>query len=200
MKTLLSLDMSTTCTGWSLFELDAHNLVSYGILKGKTFKDSSSQRATLKKLEKMAEDINGLILNYKPTFIVIEEIAGSKNRIGQKTLDMLHGIVWKCIEPYLDIVSYYDVGGENGWRTHLQLRLSDADKINNKESKKLNLKIGRGVTKLPIIGWKDLSCRYVNRAYGLVLDPQVNQFDADIGDSIAMGSAWIKFKFTGKFR
>lgn len=193
MKTLLSIDLSTNCTGWSVFCIETRQLIAYGHIRGKNFKDNSTQRATLKKLEYMAVSILNIIENYAPHKIVIEEVAGSKNRIGQKTLDMAHGILWKYIEKYLDIVEYYDVTGRDGWRTHLGLRLTDEDKAHNKEAKKMNKDLGRG-SQLPIYDVKDLSCRYANKTYGLSLDPQTSQHDADVGDSVSMGDAFIKFK------
>lgn len=193
MNLLLSLDMSTTCTGWSLFCLETGKLIQYDIIRGKTFKDSSSQRATLRKLVDMSLKILNVIENYKPSKIVIEEIAGSKNRIGQKTLDMLHGVVWMHIEKYLDSVSYYDVTGSEGWRTHLGLKLSELDKLRNKEAKKLNPNLD-SKSRLPIVDAKDLAARYANETYNLTLNPQENQYDADAADSISMGSAFIKFK------
>lgn len=193
-KTLLSIDLSSTCTGWALFCINTGRLLEYGTVRGKNFKDTSSQRATLRKLEHMANSIFNIVQQYKPSYIVIEEIAGSKNRIGQKTLDMTHGILWKALDQYLDCVSYYDVTGENGWRTNLGLKLSDADKLANKEAKKLNPTLGKGTTKLPIYDAKDLAARYANAMFKLSLDPQLNQFDADIADSICMGVAWLSFK------
>lgn len=194
MRILLSVDLSTNCTGWALFEVETKKLVAYGHIKGKNFKDSSTQRATLKKLEYMGSQVLNLIQNYKPTHIVIEEIAGSKNRISQKTLDMCHGIVWKWIEQYLDNVSYLDVSGTNGWRTLLGLRFSEEDKARNKEAKKINKDLAPRVSKMPIIDQKDLACRHVNREYGLTLDPQANQSDADVGDAISLGDAWLKYR------
>lgn len=192
-KILLSLDLSTTCTGWSVFNIETQELITYGTVKGKTFKDTSTQRATLKKLEHMAESLLNIIENYKPHYIVIEEIAGSKNRIGQKTLDMAHGILWKCIEKYLDLVYYYDVTGKNGWRFDLELKLSEEDKANNKEAKKMNPGLSKA-SQLPVYNAKDLAARYANAQYNLSLDPQENQYDNDIADSISMGCAFLKFR------
>lgn len=196
MKSLLSLDMSTTCTGWSVFDISTGQLLHYGTIKPAT-KGIDKLRYPRQQLTKMidiAAKILVVVENYKPHHIVIEEIAGSKNRHGQKTLDGLHWIVLHNIPEIIDIVSYYDVTGAEGWRTNLNLRLSEADKENNKEAKKLNPTLGRGVSKLPIYDAKDLACRYVNSKYGLILDPQTNQYDADIGDSVAMGSAWLQYK------
>lgn len=197
MRTLLSLDLSTTCTGWSFFEVDTDSLKGYGTFKPST-KGLSKLTYPKQQLTKMIDlsfKIRSLIENYKPTLIVIEEIAGSKQRLGQKVLDGLHWIVLMHVQEYIDIIKYYDVGGHDGWRTHLKLRLTDADKLANKEAKKLNPDLGAGVSKLPIYDAKDLACRYANARYGLTLDPQMNQYDADVGDSVSMGSAYIQFRF-----
>jgi len=196
MKILLSLDLSTTCTGWSVFDIETKKLVSYGTLKPST-KGLSKMIYPKQQLTKMIDlsfQLRSLIENFKPSHIVIEEIAGSKQRIGQKVLDGLHWIFLHNNQEIIDIVQYYDVTGSDGWRTHLNLKLTDADKLANKEAKKLNKELGRGVSKLPIYDAKDLACRHVNSNFGLSLDPQTNQYDADIGDSIAMGHSWLLFR------
>lgn len=196
MKTLLSLDLSTTCTGWSVFNIETKELVTYGTLKPsqKGLSKLVYPRQQLTKMIDLGYQIRSLVDNYKPTHIVIEEIAGSKQRLGQKVLDGLHWIVLQINPEIIDIVSYYDVTGHDGWRTHLNLRLSDADKLANKEAKKINPTLGKGVSKLPIYDAKDLACRYVNNKYGLSLDPQTNQYDADVGDSISIGDSWLLFR------
>lgn len=198
MRVLLSLDLSTTCTGWSVFNIDDKSLITYGTLKPAT-KGLSKMvypKQQLTKMIDLAFKVRNLIENYKPTHIVIEEIAGSKQRIGQKVLDGLHWIVLLHIQEFIDIVQYYDVTGFDGWRTHLNLKLTDEDKARNKEAKKMNKDLD-AASRLPVYDAKDLACRYVNSNYGLTLDPQTNQYDADIGDSIAMGSAWIKMRSPG---
>lgn len=195
-KVLLSLDLSTTCTGWSVFDIKTKVLITYGTLKPST-KGISKLVYPKQQLTKMIDlsfQIKALIENYKPEHIVIEEIAGSRQRLGQKVLDGLHWVLLIHIQEYIDIVNYYDVTGENGWRTNLSLKLSDADKLANKEAKKLNPTLGKGVTKLPIYDAKDLAARFANKLFKLSLDPQVNQFDSDIADSICMGFAWLSFK------
>lgn len=201
MRTLLSLDMSTTCTGWSTFNMDTEELISYGIIKPSTKFNGipiSKYKYPMQQLCKMVDisfQIRTLIENHKPDQIVIEEIAGSKNRIGQKVLDGLHWIVLMHIQEYIPLVEYFDVGGSDGWRPFLGIRLSDADKLANKEAKKLNPKLVPQ-QRLPIYGWKDLACRYVNSLYHLSLNPQERDTDGDIGDSIAIGSAYIKKTYT----
>lgn len=137
--------------------------------------------------------IRSLIENYRPTHIVIEEIAGSKQRLGQKVLDGLHWVVLMHVQDYIDIIQYYDVTGVDGWRHHLNLKLTDLDKANNKEAKKLNPDL-EPKSRLPVYDAKDLACRYANETFGLALNPQVNQYDADVGDSVSMGSSYIKFR------
>jgi hypothetical protein len=195
VKTLLSLDMSTTCTGWSVFEIETGKLVTYGTLKPATkgLSKMTYPKQQLTKMIDLAFQMRALILNYAPSRIVIEEIAGSKQRLGQKVLDGLHWIVLLHIQEFIDIIEYYDVTGVDGWRTNLNLRLSDSDKLANKEAKKMNKDLAPS-SRLPVYDAKDLACRYANETYGLTLDPQKNQTDADVGDSVSMGSAYLKFR------
>lgn len=195
MRVLLSLDLSTTCTGWSVFTIDDQKLVTYGTLKPST-KGLSKMIYPKQQLTKMIDlsfQVRSLIENFKPSRIVIEEIAGSKQRLGQKVLDGLHWIVLMHIQEYIDIIQYYDVTGVDGWRTHLGLKLTEEDKLANKEAKKMNKDLAPS-SRLPIYDAKDLSCRYANATFGLSLNPQVNQYDADVGDSVSMGAAYLKFK------
>lgn len=194
-RILLSLDLSTTCTGWSVFNIEEHKLITYGTLKPST-KGISKMIYPKQQLTKMIDlsfQVRSLIENYKPNFIVIEEIAGSKQRLGQKVLDGLHWIVLMHIQEYIDIITYYDVTGSEGWRTHLGLKLTEEDKLRNKEAKKMNPDLAPA-SRLPIYDAKDLACRYANQKFGLALDPQSNQYDNDVGDSVSMGSAWIQYK------
>jgi len=195
-KVILALDMSTTCTGWSIHGIDG-KLLHYGLIKPSTKGGVAKMeypRQQLTKMKDIADQILNLIRQYRPHCIVIEEIAGSKNRMGQKTLDGLHFIVVMYIEGYLDRVRYYDVTGAVGWRTHLQLRLSDADKLANKEAKVLNKKL-RGSQKLPVIGPKHLACRYANASFGTCLNVDTAETDGDLADSICMGAAFLKYRF-----
>lgn len=194
-RILLSLDLSTTCTGWSVFDIEQTKLITYGTLKPST-KGISKMVYPLQQLTKMIDlsyQVRTLIHQYKPTHIVIEEIAGSKQRLGQKVLDGLHWIVLMHIQEFIPLITYYDVTGSDGWRNHLGLRLTEQDKLCNKEAKKMNKDLAPK-SRLPIYDAKDLACRYANETFGLSLDPQTNQYDADVGDSVSMGAAYIKFK------
>lgn len=196
-RVLLSLDMSTTCTGWSVLGIDSRKLLARGIIKPSTKGGVGKMVYPRQQLTKMIDIGNQLLLliqNYKPACIVIEEIAGSKNRMGQKTLDGLHFVVAWIIQDYLDIVRYYDVTGGDGWRTHLQLRLDDADKAANKEAKVLNKKLAAS-QRIPIIGPKHLAVRHVNARFDTGLNFDTCETDGDQADSIGMGDAFLTYRF-----
>lgn len=195
-KILLSLDMSTTCTGWSTFNMETKQLISHGLIKPSTKGGVAKMLYPKQQLTKMvdiASQIKILIEQINPAQIVIEEIAGSKNRMGQKTLDGLHFILVFFIEPWLNNVAYYDVTGADGWRTHLRLKQSDADKLQNKEAKKLNKKLP-AAQRLPVVTPKTLACRYANSRFGLSLDCDTRETDGDLADSISMGDAFMQFR------
>ena len=194
-RTLLSLDLSTTCTGFSIFDVESGSLVRYGSIKPSTKGGVAKMIYPKQQLTKMVDIANQLLTlieGVKPTHIVIEEIAGSKNRLGQKTLDGLHFVVALVLEEYLSIVKYYDVSGAVGWRKHLEIRLSDADKAANKEARTLNKRLARA-QQLPITSWKHLSCRYANQKFGTAFDFEQRETDADMADSICMGYAFLTF-------
>ena len=193
MRKLLSLDLSTTCTGISVFNLETKKLLKYQALKpsAKGLKDLKYPELQLRKMINFSKKIRDYILEINPEIIVIEEIAGSKQRLGQKTLDGMHWILLFHIPEYIKKVIYYDVTGKNGWRFHLNLKLNDADRFNNREAKKLNKQISKGSKKLPIVGPKHLAARFVNRTYNLELDVDKNPQDNDIADSIAMGHSYL---------
>lgn len=192
-KVILSLDLSTTCTGWAVLDED-RKLIAYGILKPKVKGVAKLKypRQQLEKMKSLAQQVLELIWNYLPEKIVIEEITGSKSRMTQKTLDGYHYILLAHIEQFLDIIHYQDVSGSRGWRTGLRLRLSDADKEFNREAKKLNKSMGKGHKKINKIGPKHLAARYVNAKFNMNLDVDNKTSDADIADAIAMGYFFVR--------
>lgn len=197
-KTLLSLDMSTTCTGYSVFDIEKKTLLVQGLIKPATKGGVAKMHYPRQQLTKMVDissQILLLIREFSPHIIVIEEISGSKNRMGQKTLDGLHFLVIWAIQDYLDIVKFYDVSGNQGWRYHLQLRLSEADKLANKEAKKLNKKLPSS-QRIPIITTKHLACRHANARFNLGLNCDLRVSDGDLADSVCMADAFLTFRST----
>jgi len=149
--------------------------------------------AKLSKLLRLASQIEELVETHDPDQIVIEEIAGSKNRLGQKTLDGLHFLVLLHLKKHLqtDSVYFLDVGGNRGWRPFLNMRLSDEDKKHNRKARRFNKKVSQSSEKLQIIGWKHLSCAFVNLHFGLDLDCDLRKTDGDIADAVCVGHVFI---------
>ena len=199
MNHLLSLDLSTSCTGYAVFDIDTKKLISRGLIKSsnKGLDKMKYPEKQLKRMMDMAERVITLVHNFRPSAIVIEEITGSKNRLTQKTLDGMHYILvyyLKDLFPF-EKVFYYDVSGLAGWRTHIKLNLTDADMLANREARKLNKDLP-AKQRLPIIIKKHLACRHANFFYGLDLDYDLRTTDGDIGDAVSIGDAFLKFRCT----
>lgn len=191
-KTLLCLDLSTTSTGYALFDLNTKKLLTYGFLKpiSKGLSKLKYPKQQIFKIRNLVYKILDLLETHKPDIILIEEINRHKSRLSGKTLDMLHGLLLDAItEPELDRVIYIDSDGLVGWRTKLRLVLDNQDKVLNKERRILNKKTKK---QHPIINKKHLACRYVNKALNLNFDVDLNPNDNDIVDAIGMGLAFLK--------
>lgn len=198
---ILSLDMSTTCTGYAVFEkMDTQiNLLESGYIKPKVPGISKLQypKKQLLVCRDMAEKIIEIYRRLSQeceevVAVVIEEVNAHKNRLSGKTLDGLHFIFWDRFESELGKVHYMDSDGLTGWRTRLRLRLNDADKQHNREAKKLNKKLPRG-SKLSKIGQKHLACRQANHLFKKELDCDKHKYDGDEADAICLGYAFAKF-------
>jgi hypothetical protein len=193
-KILLSLDYSTSCTGWAKFNLETGKLVSFGEIypdfknkkiKGK-FEFEYPEYQTLK-LERLAEQIIESLIEDSIQIIVIEEInkGSGSGRIGQKVLDGGHFLLLSSLpRNFLKKTVYCDSDGKKGWRSAsgLKLQLSEVDRLNNKNIRKLNNKLKKG-KKLPLLDIKQLACNFVNKQFSLHLDISQN----DICDAIGMG-------------
>lgn len=193
---LVSLDYSTTCTGYAVFSLEK-KLIKKGIIKPKGKSKLPSLEGTLARLELMADEIVKLIEEVCPTSIIIEEVNQGKARLTQKTLCGGHFILFLKLKRYLDKIQLRDSDGAAGWRTQLKLFLTTQDKKNNLQAKKANKKIARGLPKFPIITRKDLACRYVNERFGLQLDCQQRETDGDVADAIGLGIAELDRRSRG---
>lgn len=195
MKKVLALDLSTTCTGWAFFE--GEELVGHDYIKPKVKNVSKMAypKQQLRKIENICEEIIDLIDSCNPDEIVIEEVNRHKNRKAGKTLDGLHFILFSYFnDEQLDNLYFIDSDGATGWRTRLNLRLSQQDKELNKERKKLNSKIGKGQKKIPIINKKHLAQRWVNKTYLLDFDVDRSSWESDVCDAIGLGSVFIRFR------
>lgn len=194
---LLSLDLSTTCTGWAIYEISSKRLISYGIIKStaKKINKLTYPEKQLLKIQNISIQIVELVLQWKPCMIIIEEINRHKSRMSGKTLDMLHGVLLYMFVDHnlIDRVLFFDSDGAIGWRTKLRLLMSAEDRLKNKERKKLNKKIAKGTKKLPIINKKHLACRYVNKRFGTNFDVDLNATDNDTVDAIGLGISFLLY-------
>lgn len=194
MKTLLALDLSTTCTGFAVFDLETKELLRFGKIdpdfknpKKKGIPKHGVTEAQVLKLRILSNQVIELI-DLSTTVIAIEQINRGKNRLGQKVLDGFHHVLLERM-PYDEVrkVQFHDSDGADGWRSvnGLKLQLSQSDKEWNKKAKKLNKKLGKGQKKLDVITQKTLACKYVNKRYNL----ELNEKDgSDIADAIGLGT------------
>ena len=196
---ILSLDLSTTASGWAMFDLKKKKLLSYGVIipriKNPTKKgvpQYSYPEYQVLKIRDICQQILELITNDVKE-IVIEEINRGKARIQQKILDGLHFVLLdKLTAETLKIVKFIDSDGFDGWRSKngLGLQLSAQDKEYNKSVKKLNKKLARKDKKV-VITQKHLCCNLVNKTFKLNFNVDENSTDADICDAIGLGWFYV---------
>jgi hypothetical protein len=190
---LLALDLSTTCTGYAVFDRENRTLKDYGKIipeKIQRSKSLKSYATALIKMRSISDQIVELIQEVNPKIIVIEEICKGSSRLGQKTLDGLHYVVLdKLLLEDLKRVTYMDV---IDWRGRLGIRLSEQDKLQNKFNRKNNKLAGKRGTKLPIWTYKHKAQQWVNRKFKLNFDVIKNPTDADICDAICVGYAYLE--------
>lgn len=193
---VLALDLSTTCTGYALF-VD-RELIKYGTIKPRV-KNPTKQgiplyvypKIQLLKMRDIAEQIVELIAETKPGVIVIEEVCRHKSRLTGKVLDGLHFLINDRIFDFQGTLQYVDVSGTHGWRPRFNIRLTDQDKLLNKDRRKLNKKL-KAKDRYPIIDWKTLSTRFVNKRFGMDLDPIKDKSHGDIADAIMVGLHYVE--------
>ena len=122
---ILSLDASTTCIGWSVFEED--NLIEYGRIepteKGLDWRD---------RVHNLLPQLEQLILKYKPTEIYQEDVpmggAGGAMIIAQ--LNYLQGVL-SVIERIYSNIIYISVGT---WRKDIGI---NSGKDQRRDAKKI---------------------------------------------------------------
>lgn len=195
MSTVLALDISTSCTGFAVFDRETKKLICSGRIKPTVpgLHKLKYPKAALKTIISMAGKVNDLVMQVNPDRIVIEEVNRGINRIGQKSLDAVHFFVLdRLTEAQVDSVTYVDSNGKKGWRGMLGLKLSDQDKQVNAEIRLKNKKVKKSA-KAPVIDWKVLAQRYVNVKYGASFNVWENPGDNDECDAIALGDAFCQF-------
>lgn len=125
---ILSLDVSTTCIGWAVFEED--NLIKYGRIKptekGLDWRD---------RVHNLLPQLEELILKYNPTDIYQEDVpmggAGGSMIIAQ--LNYLQGVL-SVIERLYSNVQYINVGT---WRKNIGINSGQDQRRNAKKIKSI---------------------------------------------------------------
>ena len=191
---LLSLDLSTACTGWALFDSKTKELLEYGVVKPKVQpslkKDPILFRVT--KLQSIADQLYDLIIKIKGLKkIVIEEIVRGKNRINQKLLDGLHWVILTRIVAFSEIIEFIDV---IRWRKALNIVLTDEDKKVNAQHRKLNKTVPARGKKYVVITHKHIAQRFVNEKFNLSFNLDKDKTHSDMVDAIAIGWARLHRK------
>jgi len=172
---LLTLDISTACTGWALFE--NLKLIDYGSITPK-IKGITKLRypySSMARILAMADEIEALTFGINPDKIIIEEVNRGISRKSQKPLDAVHFFILDRIIDY--DIEYIDSDGRDGWRSMLGLRLTDEDKKHNRSRK---------TARKDKINKKHLAIRYVKANFGLELSIK----DNDIADAIGIGAGY----------
>lgn len=86
---ILSLDVSTVSTGWSVFK--GHALYKYGIIKIDSKKDIHEKMVTFR------DSIKKLLVKYKPSIVLIEDVWMGTNAKTSKILAKFCGIAEEAI-------------------------------------------------------------------------------------------------------
>jgi hypothetical protein len=182
---ILALDLSTK-TGWALFE--SGKLIESGTLEKVEIHDFNVNKHPNKSpyypnnIFNAALGVGGSVCNLihskKSDFVVIENSVKGRNRHTQRLIEWVHFAVLDKILG-LVLLKYMD---PSEWRKIVDLKLSKADKDNNKAVKK---KEKRGK-----ITRKHLSVRMVNEKFGKSLKIK----DNDEADAILLGfAATVKY-------
>lgn len=96
---ILSLDISSTTTGWAVFDND--KLIKFGKIKLNYKQLNLSEKLLIFKHE-----IILLIKEYKPDNIVIEDVFFGRNVKVIKTLAKFGGIAQECSLNYANVIAY----------------------------------------------------------------------------------------------
>lgn len=189
---LLALDLSTSCTGWSAFDVKTKELIACGRLKGTEagMSKMTYPEKPLKKMKLMSKAIHDVVYCFQPRIIFIEEVNLGKNRHSQKTLDGLHWfVVDMLLSQFPEVpMRFMDSDGREGWRGALEHRLSDADKEYNKQIRDFNKKVKKDQQK-EVLTKKHVTARWVNKTFKKTFDIDKNATDNDVTDAIGLGFA-----------
>lgn len=134
---ILSLDLSTK-SGWAVFtdgvleksgELEKVNVVNFNV-NDKPWTQPEYPWNVMDAAHAISDDIEKLILQEKPTFIVIENSVKGKNSQTQRLIEWFHFTVLTIVKLQ-QLPMAYMMPSE--WRSAVNLRLSKDEKKNNRD-------------------------------------------------------------------
>lgn len=99
MIKVLSLDTSTTKTGWSIFIDGGYN--DCGLIDLSDMKEKAEGRIPV-----MISEIEDTIHEYRPDIVIVETTVVSRNVASQRLLTMLLGMIWHiCMKEDIEFQS-----------------------------------------------------------------------------------------------
>lgn len=162
MATILSLDISTKSTGYAIFQ--ENKLIAYGVI--------APTGNTITRIEKIADEINLLMLEYHPDIIYAEEPepAFVKNNIDvYRKLTFAHGAIAIVLNHYSKEMQLCSA---SHWR------------------KQVGIKTGRGITRTQL---KPVDVAKANELFNL------NTKNDDLADAVLIGQAYINEFYKDEF-
>lgn len=162
-KLLLSLDLSTKSSGWSIFNMVTNELVAYGRVE--KYRDEESDMR--KRVMYMMDNIRLVINKYEPCKVVMEDVVPTINNSATvKALAILQGvIIGMCHTLELE----YDFVSVATWHSELGILKSKGD------LKEQSINIANGKYKIDL----------------LFKSPSSKLNSDDIADAINIGSYYL---------
>lgn len=179
MKNLIiSFDLSTTCTGYAVFDVDSKRLLECGSIKPDN-KTSGYPYASLQKMRSIADDIGSVIKTWekkgKIKCLVFEEIIkGSSGIVALKVLAGLFFIVLDRLKHQYPVKTT----PPSEWRKKVGIKFSDDDKAYNKAMRK---------AEKDTLTHKDLALRLGREMF--------NYYDFKLADHDVIESCLIGYSF-----
>lgn len=129
---MISIDSSTSVTGWAKFENG--NFVESGVIDLNTYQHKKIYKNNLdKRVEDMGLKILELLSYHQPDIIIIEKLNVGRNMVSVRALSKIIGIVY-CYS-IMNKCFYYEIQATQ-WRSKLGMQSS---KVKRDEYKKLSI-------------------------------------------------------------
>jgi hypothetical protein len=191
---ILSIDLSSK-TGWASMVSSDSGIVleEYGTLPQIHKPDGYYPADYVLWAHAVFEEIEKLILRFKPTILAIEEtVGGSKSVYSQKFLEWSHFLLASYIKNTNTKAVYLLTGA---WRSEVGCKMTKEESLHNKEVKKYkesnNTKIARDINgkRIGKLTKKHINVRRANEIFGPFLKEPLRKKDEDQADALLLGFA-----------